>query len=432
MVKPHIEVIFMDTKKIEFSELSKLYSETKDKFPDLADEVAKLDEIKTKLIDYNIQINNLKRQKSSGSRNINAILNPKAAEQFYADINAEIESLNEEVKKLKEDDLFKRKDKIEEASNELNSYIKEVSTNLDFQYSLRESLVKIYQEKIPEMQEAAELPSKTLSTIDKLRTLARSDSDLSYCLSIDRDKQQLEIFNTVISQYSVVKATDPKVQAPRDEVLKALKKETAALEKGIASKGAKLQKYILTHKRDLGIPSNVKTIDFNDLNSQFYFISQVVDPKSSVTIKSTEELFTDQLRQINIGIDTAKKSIELAKEDMLTIKDKREKELQDLSLYPESGKWATFKRIVKAPFKIARNILYGKKHPFRGVLKKPTMPKAPTKSNVVDTEKNFLDAYKTDIGEDTLLQIANNYNKRIKEERQTGSRNDDSHDGPIL
>ena len=60
------------------------------------------------------------------------------------------------------------------------------------------------------------------------------------------------------------------------------------------------------------------------------------------------------------------------------------------------------------------------------------MPKAPTKSNVVDTEKNFLDAYKTDIGEDTLLQIANNYNKRIKEERQTGSRNDDSHDGPIL
>ena len=133
----------MDTKKIEFSELSRLYSEARDKFPDLADEVAKLDEIKTKLIDYNIQITNLKRQKSSGSRNINAILNSKAPEQFYADINAEIESLNEEVKKLKEDDLFKRKDKIEEASNELNSYIKEVSTNIDFQYSLRESLVKI-------------------------------------------------------------------------------------------------------------------------------------------------------------------------------------------------------------------------------------------------------------------------------------------------
>lgn len=422
----------MDTKKIEFSELSKLYSETKDKFPDLADEVAKLDEIKTKLIDYNIQINNLKRQKSSGSRNINAILNPKAAEQFYADINAEIESLNEEVKKLKEDDLFKRKDKIEEASNELNSYIKEVSTNLDFQYSLRESLVKIYQEKIPEMQEAAELPSKTLSTIDKLRTLARSDSDLSYCLSIDRDKQQLEVFNTVISQYSVVKATDPKVQAPRDEVLKALKKEAAALEKGISSKGIKLQKYIVDHKREFGIPSNTTHINFNDLNSELYFISQISDPKSSVTMQSTEDLFTAELGRMNTGIETAKKSIDYAKRDILELKVKREKELQDLSLYPKKGILSTLGRIAKGTITGIKNFFYGNKHPFKGVYKKPPMPKAPSRSSVVDTNNNFLDAYKTEIGQDVIEQILQNHKKQVEEQRQSGSRQNNSQDGRTL
>ena len=56
------------------------------------------------------------------------------------------------------------------------------------------------------------------------------------------------------------------------------------------------------------------------------------------------------------------------------------------------------------------------------------MPEAPTRAKVVDSDNNFLDAYKTEIGEDAMFQIVNNYNKRVKEERQNNSRQQDSHD----
>ena len=418
----------MDNNKIEFSALSALYTTTKNQFPYLEEDIKDLEKIKSKLDNYGRQLRNLKRQKASQSNNLNAFLNPYEAKSFYGDIDLEIDAINQEIKKIKEDDLFKRKDDIEQASNELNSYIEQANSNFEFQISLRESLIDIYSQKIPQMEEATKIPGRTLLVIDKLKELSKTDPNLSNYLSIDADKQKLEVFNTVINQYSSIQAKDPKEQATRQNVLVALKKEASALEKGISSKGIKLQKYIVDHKREFGIPSNTTHINFNDLNSELYFISQISDPKSSVTMQSTEDLFTAELGRMNTGIETAKKSIDYAKRDILELKVKREKELQDLSLYPKVGKLATLKRLAKAPFKIFKNILYGKKHPFKGVLEKPVMPEAPTRAKVVDSDNNFLDAYKTEIGEDAMFQIVNNYNKRVKEERQNNSRQQDSHD----
>ena len=117
---------------------------------------------------------------------------------------------------------------------------------------------------------------------------------------------------------------------------------------------------------------------------------------------------------------------------MRKIKNKREEELQDLSLYPKKGILSTLGRIAKGTITGIKNFFYGNKHPFKGVYKKPPMPKAPSRSSVVDTNNNFLDAYKTEIGQDVIEQILQNHKKQVEEQRQSGSRQNNSQDGRTL
>ena len=58
-----------------------------------------------------------------------------------------------------------------------------------------------------------------------------------------------------------------------------------------------------------------------------------------------------------------------------------------------------------------------KPHPFKGVFKRPDSSVIPTAAKVVDTDKSFVDAYKTEIGQDAYKKVIEEYNKRIEEER---------------
>lgn len=408
----------MDNTKMEFSQLNTLYSDAKQKFPTLASDIESIKAIEQQINEYGIQLQNLKAQKNTAD--FNSLLNPDVATKADAAIDAKIADLTNRLKILKESDLLKRKADVEKASSELNSFIEKANTNLDFQKSLRESLVNIYEDHIDKQEKVTVLPKQTLTIISKLETLAKNDPYLKTLLNIDKAKQQLEVFNTTIDEYSKTHSTNPEKQAERDAALNALKSEAASLEKGISHKGTNLQKYIVTHKKELGLPSHA-TIDFNDVNSPLYFVSQIADSKSPVTLRSTKEIFTEELAKKQNNIENTKKCIEIAKREIMDLKNKRELELQDLSLYPKTGKLATLARVVTAPFKIVKNFFYGVKKPWKGVLKKPTISNAPTKSNIVDTKNKFLDAYKTEIGQDVLDRIIKDHQKQITEQRQSDS-----------
>ena len=73
MVKPHIEAIFMADTKVEFSQLSKLYSEAKLKYPYLAYDIEQLHETEQKIYEYSVQIQDLEAQKLD--TNFNSLLN---------------------------------------------------------------------------------------------------------------------------------------------------------------------------------------------------------------------------------------------------------------------------------------------------------------------------------------------------------------------
>lgn len=429
MVKPHIEAIFMADIKTEFSQLSKLYSDAKKKYPDLADDIDQLHKTEQQIYEYSAEIQNLEAQKLD--TNFNSLLNPGASNLTNSLIDDQIKNLIDEIKLLKESDLLKRKDKIQNASNELNSYIEEVSTNLDFQRALRESLVERYKNHIDSQEKSIVVPKQTLAIISRLEDLAKNDPELQIILNIDKDKQQLSLYEEAIAKNSRLKSKDPKEQAERDAGIKFLKRQADDYKSGINNKGFKLRKYIEDHKRELGIPSHAK-IDFNDTKSPLYFISEVTWSGSPLTLSSTKEIFTNALNKTQKNIETTKECLTIANKEIFDLKNKREEELQDLALYPKKGVLATLGRIAKGTVKGIKNFFIGKKHPFKGVYKKPAIPKAPTRSNVVDTRNNFLDAYKTEIGQDVIEQIVKDHKKQVEDQRQSGSRHNNSQDGPIL
>lgn len=429
MVKPHIEAIFMADTKVEFSQLSKLYSEAKLKYPYLAYDIEQLHETEQKIYEYSVQIQDLEAQKLD--TNFNSLLNSGVSNQNKTVIDDKIKKLRDEISVLQGSTLFQRKNELETASNELDSYLKEVNTNLDFQRALREALVERHESHIDSQEKSMVVPKKTLAIISRLENLAKNDPELQVILNIDKDKQELSFYENVIAQQKSIKSKDPKEQAERDAGIKFLERQKADYRKGIKNKGFKLCKYIDEHRKELGIPSHEK-IDFNDSTSPLYFISEVTWADSPLTLSATKELFTDAINRTEKNIESTKQCLTIANKEILELKNKREEELQDLSLYPKKGILSTLGRIAKGTITGIKNFFYGNKHPFKGVYKKPPMPKAPSRSSVVDTNNNFLDAYKTEIGQDVIEQILQNHKKQVEEQRQSGSRQNNSQDGRTL
>lgn len=218
MVKPHIEAIFMADTKVEFSQLSKLYSEAKLKYPYLAYDIEQLHETEQKIYEYSVQIQDLEAQKLD--TNFNSLLNSGVSNQNKTVIDDKIKKLRDEISVLQGSTLFQRKNELETASNELDSYLKEVNTNLDFQRALREALVERYESHIDSQEKSMVVPKKTLAIISRLENLAKNDPELQVILNIDKDKQELSFYENVIAQQKSIKSKDPKEQAERDAGIK--------------------------------------------------------------------------------------------------------------------------------------------------------------------------------------------------------------------
>ncbi len=66
-----------------------------------------------------------------------------------------------------------------------------------------------------------------------------------------------------------------------------------------------------------------------------YFISEVTWADSPLTLSATKELFTDAINRTEKSIESTKQCLTIANKEILELKNKREEELQDLSLYPK-------------------------------------------------------------------------------------------------
>ena len=90
--------------KTEFSQLSKLYSDAKKKYPGLAYDIDQLHETEQKIYEYSTQIQNLEAQKVD--TNFNSLLNLGASVLNNQIIDGQITQLKDEIKQLKESDLL--------------------------------------------------------------------------------------------------------------------------------------------------------------------------------------------------------------------------------------------------------------------------------------------------------------------------------------
>ena len=90
--------------KVEFSQLSKLYSEAKLKYPYLAYDIEQLHETEQKIYEYSVQIQDLEAQKLD--TNFNSLLNSGVSNQNKTVIDDKIKKLRDEMDAL--NDQYKR------------------------------------------------------------------------------------------------------------------------------------------------------------------------------------------------------------------------------------------------------------------------------------------------------------------------------------
>lgn len=404
----------------EFSEFSNEYSIKKANFTDIADHLDEIMKIREDIEFAEQQLNALKAKKSNLSL-FSAFMTEDEKNSEQADIDVQIAAIKENIRTLKSNTLYKTKEEIEATSTTLDSYINDLNTNFEFKAALREEIKRQSKESMLSLEQAKTSPSMALALFNKLETLSEQDPLLKSYLTIDKDKINLSLMEDLISQYSNITPGNRGSEAPaakkeRETKLKVFKDEAESFRRKIQSKGSSLQQYILKHKSELGIPDDM-TIDFNDRTSPFYAIATYTNPNSNTSFKDIEKIAISSIQSIDGKIKTLQDYVRHADKDLHQIELDKEEELEDLKLYKKFGFVSKIKRTFAGIGKGLSNWLKDKPHPFKGVFKRPDSSVTPTAAKVVDTDKSFVDAYKTEIGQDAYKKVIEEYNKRIEEER---------------
>lgn len=425
MVKPHIEALVMAR---EFSEFSNEYSTKKADYFDIRNNLDAIMHIRTTLDGYEQQLSSLRTQKSNLVL-FSAFLTDEERRAQSASLDAQIQTIENEINNLKHNNLYKTKEEIQTASQTLDQYLDELNTNFDFKKALREDIKARAQDSIADLEQAKDLPIMKLGLYAKLEALAEQDPTLNSHLSIDNDRAVLALLEDYVSKYSHVqpgtKGTESEqAKKERETKLKVFTDEVDTIKRRIERKGNSLKLYIVNHKADLGIPADMN-IDYKDRSSVFYDIGRYADSKSNISFSDLKARAVDSAKTINSQIEVLQDYIRYADEDLLQIRRDRELELEDPKTYKKHGFMSNVKRIINGIGKGLNNWLHDKKKPFKGVFKKPDPVATLTQAKVIDSTNNFADAYKTEIGQDAYAKVIKEYNERIKNAQpQQQSRNE--------
>lgn len=405
----------------EFSEFSTEYSTKKSDFSDIRNNLDQIMHIRTEVESFEQELGALRTQKSNLVL-FSAFLTEDERNAQATSIDTQISKIENELRTLKNNTLYKTREEIQTASQTLDKYIDDLNTNFDFKKALREQIKTQSQDSLLKLEQDKVAPTMELDLYSKIEAAAENDSKLKSYLSIDDDKAVLALLERYVNKYSHVKPgtrgrESDQAKKEREAKLNVFKDEVATIQRRITSKGNSFKKYIADHKTELGLPADM-AIDFNDDTSILHNISVYTDPKSNASFSDIKAKASDSIKSKDAQIKDLQSYVRYADEDLVQIRRDREAELEEKKTYKGHGLMSKAKRFFKGLGKGLSNWVHDKPKPFKDVFKRPDENTTLTQAKVIDTANNFLDAYQTEIGQDAYAKIIKEYNERIQNEQQ--------------
>ena len=404
----------------EFSEFNTEYSTKKSEFLDIRTNLDAIMHIRAKVEEFEHQLGALKTQKSNLVL-FSAFLTEDEKNAQATSIDDQIDEIENQIRSLKSNTLYKTKEEIQTASQILDEYIDELNTNFDFKESLRKEIKTQAQNSLLNSEKRKTAPTMELDLYNKIEDAAENDYRLKSYLTIDDDKAVLSLLESYVNKYSHVKPgtkgrESEQAKKERETKLKVFKDEVSTIQRRIKSKGNSLKQYITNHRTELGLPADM-SIDFNDKTSILHNIGIYTNPRSNISFNDIKTKASDSIKLIDTQIETLQNYIKYVDNDLTQIRRDREAELEDKKTYKGNGLFSKAKRFFKGVGKGLANWVHDKPNPFKGVFERPDQTKVPTQAKVIDTTNNFVDAYKTEIGQDAYTKVIEEYNKRIQDEK---------------
>ena len=207
--------------------------------------------IRTKVESYEQKLGALRTQKSNLVL-FSAFLTEDERNAQTTSIDTQISKIENELRTLKTNTLYKTREEIQTASQTLDKYIDDLNTNFDFKKALRDQIKTQSQDSLLKLEQDKVAPAMELDLYSKIEAAAENDSKLKSYLSIDDDKAVLALLESYVNKYSHVKPgtrgrESDQAKKEREAKLNVFKDEVATIQRRITSKGNSFKKYIADH-----------------------------------------------------------------------------------------------------------------------------------------------------------------------------------------
>lgn len=365
---------------IEFSELSKKYSDSRSAYILLERHATDIVEMENKIDNLQIELN---RYSNENIQTLEEIL-PK---DDVDAIKARRDAILERIEKIRDNDIFKKRDELRTESKKIDEYMKLAESNPEFMKEVYSAIISQTASDIIDYGYESKISSDQLDLINRLKEKAEEDSDLKRILSIDRDKRKIYIITE--AQRLGFKSS---LQKERDWSDKGISSAESSIEK----KSEDLHKYIEEHADELGL----SIVDFDDPDSPLAFIKDYTDKtKLDVSLESIEEELEKTVNEKDKKILALQEEQDLAQED-----------LERLNNAPEPEKENIVDKIVTffSRLKLKNIINY-----FLGRDDLIEISKPKQQEEVVNSSGNWRDSINTPIGYDEINKIRKGYQEKI-------------------
>ena len=366
---------------IEFSELSKKYSDSRSAYILLERHATDIVEMENEIDNLQIELN--RYYSNENIQTLEEIL-PK---DVVDTIKARRDAILERIQKIRDNDIFKKRDELRTESKKIDEYMKLAESNPEFMKEVYSAIISQTASDITDYGYESKISGDQLDLINRLKEKAEEDSDLKRILSIDRDKRKIYIITE--AQRLGFKSS---LQKERDWSDKGISSAESSIEK----KSKDLHKYIEEHADELGL----SIVDFDDPDSPLAFIKDYTDKtKLDVSLESIEEELEKTVNEKD------KKILALQEEQDLAAKD-----LERLNNAPEPEKENIVDKIVTffSRLKLKNIINY-----FLGRDDLIEISKPKQQEEVVNSSGNWRDSINTPIGNDEINKIRKGYQEKI-------------------
>ena len=409
----------MAQKLTNFSDLSADYSALQITMQQVA-------QISQELTDYSEKLTHLEAQKIN-LLTLRQIKQTLGQDVFTTDaeqiIDSQIQSLDDQIKQIqakvkdiKDNDLYKKKDSVQDATTKLDSYIQTASTNYEFRRVVHEQILRNIHARINELTAEQSAPNAYVTFIEKLESMAQNDPDLKDLLqAIDQQKSDIVTSALGISQLEALRdqSTDPRQKSSLGTVINSMKSEETRKSNELSQKSDKLKQYISDHREDFGLPAGTDPLNFDDLTSPLHMISIYSDPQKN---KSLADLKSDYA---NITAMSQDKIDELSKLNRFL--DYVEQDLDNISEVGRQNLYIPFGTKLKTMFINLKNRIVSS---FKGEKKPKKIQPPPMGAKVTGSHSDFINSIYTPIGADAIAQVSKKYQERYDREQQQQQQQD--------